>query len=222
MHYLNHVPRALQMFGPTRLISARPLERMIGKLKTNIRSKRSPAANSYNSVLNHFADSYKKIQKTNENFRNTTNIEYKSSQYKALKNDELQNVIGHQNIRVIRSCSPILSGQTLRISRTKAMTSVVFKTDTAVDTHQDELIKGCQIRKYGILKMMFDTGADKCGLVSVVSPIDVNEYGVHYYNPSNCTYRWKIIKLSDIIAYGIEILSIDDRYPQMVNLLWKE
>lgn len=82
MHYFNHVPRALQMFGPTRLISARPLERMIGKLKRNIRSKKSPADNSYNSVLNHFADSYKKIPKTNENFRNTTNIEYKSSQYK--------------------------------------------------------------------------------------------------------------------------------------------
>lgn len=102
------------------------------------------------------------------------------------------------------------------------MTSVVFKTDTAVDTHQDELIKGYQTRKYGILKMMFDTGVDKCCLVNVVSPIDVNEYGVHYYNPSNCTYRWKIIKLSEIIAYRIEILSINDRYPQMINLLWKE
>lgn len=222
MHYLNHVPKALRLFGPTRIISARPIERTIGKLKTDIKSKRSPAENSYSSVLKYFGNSYEKIQKDNEYFKKTISVEYKSSNFQDVENGGLQNLIGNQSVRVIRSYSPTKSGQTLRFSRSRSITSIVFSTDLTTDDHQNECIRGCTLKKYGLLKLMYDTGADERGIIEVLSPIEVNNYGVHYYNPGNCIRRWETIDLKDIILYGIEIQSIDDRCPERVNLLWKE
>lgn len=59
MHYFNHIVEAIRHLGPLRLVSARPMERMIGKMKSSIHSRKEPAKNANTSVNNHFANVYK-------------------------------------------------------------------------------------------------------------------------------------------------------------------
>lgn len=53
-----HVPAIVRSLGSLRFISARPLERMIGKVKSQIKSRSSPAENVRNVVASHFSDVY--------------------------------------------------------------------------------------------------------------------------------------------------------------------
>lgn len=42
----------------------------------------------------------------------------------------------------------------------------------------------------------------------------------HYYNKNAIGYNFEIAALTQIISYGVELKSIDDRHPDRVSLLW--
>ena len=50
-HYLTHVPALIELYGPLRLFSARPNERLNGLLKARIRSTSKPAASACNAMI---------------------------------------------------------------------------------------------------------------------------------------------------------------------------
>ncbi|KAG2213291.1 hypothetical protein INT45_014317 [Circinella minor] len=49
-HYLGHVPDCIKQYGPPRMYSSRPTERMIGILKPKINSRSKPVANASNVI----------------------------------------------------------------------------------------------------------------------------------------------------------------------------
>lgn len=221
MHYLNHVSKSLQLFGPSRLISARPLERMIGRMKSNIKSKRNPTANCFNAVINNFAESCRSLEDSTEDFSVSIKVEYKYPDFRPVEDLVLANIVGVSQIRPINTYFPTIAGQTLRLPRSKSQTSIIFTTSSN-DVHPNELLEGTVEKKYGILKLMYNNGTANCGLVEIISPVNISSYGVYFYDPTTSIRRWESIELANVITYGIEIKSIDERYPKRVNLVWRD
>lgn len=232
MHYLYHVCDAIRHLGPLRLVSARPMERMIGKMKDGIKSRQNPGANANTCVQKHFADVYKDKYATDiqsesgVTYAATMTVEEgislveKRSGCSAQDSNDLRQKFRNEEITVIKSYFPIRSGKTLTLAPRKE-TSVIFASSMS-NSHAELLPRVAGELKYAKVLLMFrDEGSD-CAVIDIIYPINYNEeQQCHYYNQNTCNNRMDVIRLSDVLSYGVEIDSIDDRNPGRVFVLWE-
>ncbi|CAO0795178.1 unnamed protein product [Mucor circinelloides] len=228
MHYLYHVPTAIQNLGLLRLISAPPMERTIGNLKQHIKSRKQPASNAFSAIkkqiVQRSADEKAMMRGIGE-----SRISYKS-QYYSLVEISWQHLLGRIQIKKITSYFPTMAGQTLKFTRTSSATAglnVIFAPETS-DVFCDELIPSHQQqtankkRKLGSIRMMYNDGVNDLALIQVYSPISLNQFGANFFNKEAAACRTAIIHLKSVVSYAILMPFLASNNKNLRYILWRE
>lgn len=217
MHYVHHILQATRKLGPLRYTSARPMERAIGIIKNNIKSRQNPSENAFNFIKDHFALSQKN-QKSALTPDPATVL--KNSKAKQLNNQEHISVIGIDRVVEIQSYFPSRTGQKICILANK-INSIVYKSS---DHHNDmEFVEGEVVGiKYGFLQQLYMDGGSNYALIETVHPIKRDKTsGCAYYDRAEHRKRLNRIRLSDTISLEIEVPSIYKEHPTRINISWK-
>ncbi|KAI7882288.1 uncharacterized protein EV154DRAFT_568138 [Mucor mucedo] len=210
MHYINHLSDAIANLGPMRLISARPLERLIGSIKSSIKSRQKPSENASNCVKSHFAAVYKANWfPTNSNSivygkeltkQNCITLVERFHECSELEGAAIERALNlNEEAQTVESYFPIRSGRTLKT-----------------------IEQGTPQLKYGQVLFMYCNEGLHFALVKTVFPVKYNaEQDCHYYfKNDDLNHAFEVVMLSHVVSYGIEIGSLNDQDIGRVNLVW--
>lgn len=177
MHYLTHVGDAITALGPLRLVSARPMERMIGQVKSTIKSRKDPAANANTCVIKHFAGVYKDKYVSNTLsadkviYGKTETIDVCVSLIKkrddCFEEGDIKMKFQRQAITLVESYFPIRTGKKLTLATQKS-TSVIF---ASADSNIEQYIPQAPGLKYGKVLLLYNDGGDDRALIKLIYPI---------------------------------------------------
>jgi hypothetical protein len=230
---------AIATLGPLRLVSARPLERMIGDVKCSIKSRQMPSKNASNYVTNHFADVYKdKCIATYDKYASRSIVfgkEITSKNYRSMverfhecyevEEVAIERVVDiKEKAQVIESYFPIRSGKELKLigKPSNKVTFVIYSMQTNSERTGYRCIEGTEKLKYGQLLFMYNTEDKNFALVKTIFPVRSNvEQDCHYYYKNAAlSYAFEVVLISDIVSYGIEIVSLNEQDVDRINLVW--
>lgn len=221
-HYLSHITFIIRNLGPLRLISARPLERLIGLINKRIKSPSKPGENAANEVLNHYRLSNSIWQSDDEK----PSIRFLETTFEAMNSMFPEVAGGVENIlktyyQVNNIRVQVSSTSTIKLINDYIIqTSQVFKSIKLtrgenrpewIIVHDSESIcnrNGVKL-KLCLLKKMFIWNNTSLGLAQVPRCVlfDVSKK-IHYFNRHERDMRWELISLKKILNYAILIDSI--------------
>ncbi|KAG2230925.1 hypothetical protein INT48_003325 [Thamnidium elegans] len=217
MHYLNHIREDIATLGPLRLVSTRPLERMIGSVKSSIKSRQKPSENAKIDKCVVFG---KEITKQScrslvERFHECT-----EANEAAIKTT----VSINQEARLIESYFPIRSGKELKLtgkpSRKGSFIFYCARVDEEISSHR--CMEATASLKHGQLIFMYNTENTNFALVKTIFPAKYNaEQDCHYFYKNDAlTYAFEVINIPDVVSYGIETTTLNEQDIERINLVW--
>ena len=218
MHYINHLSDAIANLGPMRLISARPLERLIGSIKSSIKSRQKPSENASNCVKSHFAAVYKANWfPTNSNSivygkeltkQNCINLVERFHECSELEGAAIERALNlNEEAQIVESYFPIRSGKTLKLAGKPSSkgTFVVYCTQADDSRTLYRCIERTAQLKYGQVLFMYCNEGLHFALVKTVFPVKYNaEQDCHYYlKNDDLNHAFEVVMLSHVVSYGI-------------------
>ncbi|KAI8088346.1 hypothetical protein BDF21DRAFT_396514 [Thamnidium elegans] len=217
MHYLNHIREDIATLGPLRLVSTRPLKRMIGSVKSSIKSRQKPSENAKIDKCVVFG---KEITKQScrslvERFHECT-----EANEAAIKTT----VSINQEARLIESYFPIRSGKELKLtgkpSRKGSFIFYCARVDEEISSHR--CMEATASLKHGQLIFMYNTENTNFALVKTIFPAKYNaEQDCHYFYKNDAlTYAFEVINIPDVVSYGIETTTLNEQDIERINLVW--
>lgn len=111
-YYANHIVKTIETFGQLRYVSARVMERSIGLINDNIKSRQNPAVNSFNYVKDRFAYMRRGF---NEALRVDQTIIHAFSPTEVVHGSDFIDVIGTNTITKVQFIYPSKSGLKIAI-----------------------------------------------------------------------------------------------------------
>lgn len=189
------------------------MERTIGKLKANIRSKSKVAENAVNVLKDHFSKTYRAWNRYDEENDGAIGLELPQSILEELNPDANataffkrinEGLVEDSNVRIINEYSKLKSGQKLKSQRAKTFSVVVNKIEDERHTGNFTIAT--------IKKMFRFKGEDWCVVIS--------ERQLDYIEEYNYLHFYSIVNMKYVVAYAIHMPSSMDL--NKIYIRWKK